>query len=71
MVGGVDWKQVKDSVKQVLAAIDDAFGISDNLYRSMEALQNAFSHFADMSGELKDGLYDRWEGFGNSALYLW
>lgn len=56
MVGGVDWKQVKDSVKQVLAAIDDAFGISDNLYRSMEALQNAFSHFADMSGELKDGL---------------
>ena len=71
MVGGVDWKQVKDSVKQVLAAIDDAFGISDNLYRSMEALQNAFSHFADMPGELKDGLYDRWEGFGNSALYLW
>ena len=56
MVGGVDWKQVKDSVKQVLAAIDDAFGISDKLTHSMEALQNAFSYFADMSGELKDGL---------------
>lgn len=56
MAEGINWEQAKEGVKQVLAAVNDAFGISDKLYQSMESLQNAFSHLADMGGKLQDGI---------------
>lgn len=53
MAEGINWEQAKEGVKQVLAAVNDAFGISDKLYQSMESLQNAFSHLADMGENCK------------------
>ncbi len=50
MAEGINWEQAKEGVKQVLAAVNDAFGISDKLYQSMESLQNAFSHLAGKGG---------------------